>query len=132
MFRSVVALLLLATYLLLAGMGCITTPNDVPNDLVMVQTHHEGQRYEECRYLRMDGLENFMMESLATRYQDAPTTPPQHILTVVQSIDMHCLPDVAQLFDIPLSQILLSTSQPYLAHCLLGLPDCVYTPPWRG
>ena len=131
MIRSAAALLLLATYLLLAGMGCITAPNDAPNDLVMVQTHHEGQRYEECRYLRMDGLEAFMTESLATRYQDAPSTPPQHILTLVQSIDTHCLPDVAQLQFVSFQ----AQNRPdfgYNEHFFAGYSAPIDTPPWRG
>jgi len=132
MLRSVAALLLLATYLLLAGMGCITAPNDVPNDLVMVQTHYEEQRYEECRYLRMDGLQTFMMESLATRYQDAPTTPPQHILTVFQSIDTHCLPDAAQFAVIPIYQVSSPTTYYSSSPLLLGVSQIVYSPPQRG
>lgn len=130
--RSFIALLLLATYLLLAGMGCITTPNDAQNTLVQVQTHHEGQRYEDTRYLRMDGLEAFMMESLATRYQDAPTTPPQHILTVVQSIDMHCLPDLVQCPQIADFQTEVWANFSYFEKLLWGVPASISTPPWRG
>ena len=132
MLRSLTALLLLATYLLLAGMGCITAPNSEQNDLLMVQTHYEGQRYEDTRYLRMDGLETFMVESLATRYQDAPTTPPQHILTIVQSIDTHCLPEVAQQLKISFFQIPFWSNYAYSDQILLGLPDSVDTPPWRS
>ena len=131
MLRSLTALLLLATYLLLAGMGCITAPNSEQNDLLMVQTHYEGQRYEDTRYLRMDGLEAFMAESLATRYQDAPTTPPQHILTVVQSIDMHCLPKTMQWLPVPTFKTQVRLSFNYAEQLLRGISASISSPPWR-
>ncbi|MEI7581478.1 hypothetical protein, partial [Runella sp.] len=90
--RSWIAFLLLANYLLIAGMGCIMQPYE-QQTLLMVQTTYEGQHYQECRYLRMDGLEDFLIESMESRYQNAPQLPPHHSMSVVNAVDTHCLPD---------------------------------------
>ncbi|MEZ4903516.1 MAG: hypothetical protein R2822_18010 [Spirosomataceae bacterium] len=96
--RAWIAILLLTNYLLLAGMGCLTMPNDEHNPRLMVTINDEGQSYQACRYLRMDGLEAFMAESLASRYQQTPSDiPPHQILTIVHAIDRHYLPDLVQL-----------------------------------
>lgn len=41
--------------------------------------------------MRMDGLENFLLESLASRYQKTTDTPKHHLISVVSGVDSHCL-----------------------------------------
>lgn len=131
--RAWISLLLLTNYLLLAGMGCVTMPNDEHNTLLMVKTNYEGQHYQECRYLRMDGLEAFMIESLANRYQSASNDiPPHHILTVVHAIDMHYLPDVMQLAQVLTYKARILKCNCYSSHTLLGTAFSVFTPPWQA
>ena len=91
MLRSPLAFLLLLNYLLVVGLGCISRPED-RQEFVLVQTSEAGRQYQECRYMRMDGLENFLLESLASRYQKASDTPSHQLISVVSGIDSHCLP----------------------------------------
>lgn len=89
--RSFIVLLLLINYLLVVGAGCVSRPED-QSGLLLVQTHTTDQSYQECRYLRMDSLENFLTEALANRYQNNSETPKHHLVSVVSSVDAHCLP----------------------------------------
>ncbi len=41
--------------------------------------------------MRMDGLENFLLESLASRYQKETDTPKHHLISVISGVDSHCL-----------------------------------------
>ena len=128
--RSWIAFLLLANYLLIAGMGCIMQPYE-QQTLLMVQTSYEGQNYQECRYLRMDGLEVFLNESMESRYQDAPTTPPHHIMSVVNAVDTHCLPDPIHFYFTP--DFRESTlADTYRTGVLFGITRDVSPPPRKG
>lgn len=89
--RSWIALLLLLNYLLLVGAGCMNQPED-PHELVLVQSSADEHHYQQCRYLRMDALETFLIEALASRYQNAPETPRHHLLVTVSGVDAHQLP----------------------------------------
>ena len=91
MLRCLLASLLLINYLLVVGLGCISRPED-QQEFVLVQTTEVGKQYQECRYMRMDGLENFLLESLASRYQKATDTPKHNLISVVSGVDSHCLP----------------------------------------
>lgn len=91
MLRSLLASLLLFNYLLVAGLGCISRPED-QQAFVLVQTSEVGKQYQECRYMRMDGLENFLLESLASRYQKVTDAPKHNLISVVSGVDSHCLP----------------------------------------
>ena len=88
--RSWIALLLLANYLFVVGLGCMSRPEDQLG-FVRVQTDVDGHD-QQCRYLRLDGLEEFLLESLASRYQDDPETPTNQLFTVISGIDAHSLP----------------------------------------
>lgn len=129
--RSWIAFLMLANYLFIAGMGCIMQPYE-QQTLLMVKTTYNGQHYQECRYLRMDGLEDFLIESMESRYQDAPQIPPHHSMSVVNAVDTHCLPDVAPFPLISTYQISSLRSYYRSPSILSGLPHAVYTPPRRG
>lgn len=93
--RSWIAILLLANYLIVIGIGGMNRPED-QHELVLVQTDAAGQDYQQCRYLRMDGLESFLAEALANRYHNTANVPKHHLLSVIGGIDAHCLSDAFQ------------------------------------
>ncbi len=128
--RSFVALLLLANYLLIAGMGGIMQPYE-PQTLVLVQTGYEGQSYQECRYLRMDGLEDFLIESLRVREQKEHKPLGHSVLIEINGVDMHCL------FYTMMQEPTLGFRFPalvkihYSSLCVSdGVPGIVSPPPW--
>lgn len=128
--RSWMALLLLTNYLLIAGMGSIMQPYE-QQTLLMVQTSYEGQSYRECRYLRMDGLEEFLTESLRIREQKDHRPLGHSILIEVNGIDMHCLLSVS--FRASPPDVRFSSS--FMAReCHSSLSEGVYgvvsPPPW--
>lgn len=91
--RSLIALLVLANYIFLAGMGCISRPEQDPF-LVLIQTKADAsQHYESSRYLRTNALEAFMAEALANNYKKASDSQSPHILSVISGVDAHFLPD---------------------------------------
>lgn len=83
-------MLLLTNYLLVVGMGGMRRPED-QYGFALVQT--DTADYEQCRYLRMDSLERFLLEALNTRYENASETLNHHLISVIDGIDAHCLPD---------------------------------------
>ena len=86
-------MLLLISYLMVVGMDCVNRPQDSV-ERVQILTSKEGHHYQQCRYMRMDGLEAFVMESLASRCQSAPATPPHHLISVVHAVSVHTLTDL--------------------------------------
>lgn len=116
--RSWIAVLLLTNYLLVAGMGCMSRPED-QQEFVMVQTKIAGHEYQQCRYLRMDGLEDFLNEALASRYQNAPETPPHHLISVIHGIDAHCLPNTFY----PTLTVIYHTARPEVTYQLVHSGD---------
>ena len=97
--------------------------------MLMIKTDSDkNQKYEECRYLRMDGLEAFMEESLATRYSNTPDTHKNHVISVISGIDTHFLPDCIQIPDKAIFQnkiIRLQHPTPPVRNRTLS----IYTPP---
>lgn len=83
-------MLLLINYLLVAGMDCVNRPQD-QMERVRVLISEEGHQYQQCRYMRMDALETFMLESMASRCQSAHDMPPHHVILVVSTISVHTL-----------------------------------------
>ncbi len=129
--RSWIALLLLTNYLLVVGMGCISRPED-QRELLLVQTSLEGQSYQECRYLRMDGLEAFMNEALATHYQNYPNdATPHHLISVVNGIDAHCPPTLVWHLFIPIFPAERAMGH-YQPMRLTGVCRSIDAPPWLG
>lgn len=93
--RSLIALLVLANYIFLAGTGFISRPEQ-DSFMVLIQTKAaEGQHYESSRYLRTNALEAFMAEALATNYKKASDSHSPHILSLISGIDAHFLPEPA-------------------------------------
>ena len=125
--RSWIAILLLANYLLVAGLGCMNRPDD-QHELVLIQTETSGY-YQECRYIRMDGLEDFINESLASRYQDAPAIPKHHLISVVCGVDAHCLPCLVWPFSTPFHHAVATPLADYQIGHSSGIIRAVYPPP---
>ena len=96
-FRSLIALMLLANYLLLSVMGGISRPQDDAYLLMIKSASSQSQHYEQCRYLRMDGIEDFMAEALATRYKEKPGAHDHLALSIISAVDAHLLPDYLQI-----------------------------------
>jgi hypothetical protein len=129
LLRSWFAIFLLANYLWVVGAGCVNRPND-QHELLMIQTTQEGGHYQQCRYLRMDGLESFLTESLASRYQNAPQHPPKHLISVLNGIDSHDV--LPSYWFLPVSVVyrVVSTPIPYLPVVATGVRREVDNPPW--
>lgn len=130
--RSVIALLLLINYLLVVGAGCVNRPED-SHELVLVQTRtiEEGKHYQQCRYLRMDGLEAFLTEALAARYQNDAHTTQHHLISVINGVDAHYLPVITWRIataERPLPTLLTT----YQLVTATGVARNLYTPPWLG
>lgn len=127
-FRSFIAFMVLVNYLLLAGIGCISKPEQDQYMLMIKTDSDKNQQYEECRYLRMDGLEAFMEEAMATRYSNAADSHKNHLISVVNGIDTHFLPDYLQIPDKAIFQNKITRLQhptPPVRNRALA----IYTPP---
>lgn len=127
-FRSFIAFLILVNYLLLAGIGCISKPEQDHYMLMIKTDSDKNHKYEECRYLRMDGLEAFMQEAMETRYQNASDTHKNYLISVVTGIDTHFLPDYLQ---IPL-RVIFQNEIIRLRHATVPVKEralAIYTPP---
>ncbi len=128
--RSLIALFLLINYLLVAGAGCVSRPEE-QGGLLLVQTSTEGQSYQECRYMRMDGLENFLTEALTARIQKSSETPKHHLISVVSSVDAHCLPHTTEpVFRVAYRAVTFGIGNRTLS--VADLQRTIYTPPWLG
>lgn len=128
--RSWIAVLLLINYLLVAGMGCMSRPED-QRELMLVKTDVAGP-YQECRYVRMDGLNELLNEALASRYQSAPDTAKQQLISVVHGVDAHHLPRLTGWLSTAMYRVvdtLLAGPQPAIS---LGTDRAIYSPPKVG
>ncbi len=129
--RSWIAILLLTNYLMIVGMGCMTRPED-QHELVLVRTSEDGQHYQQCRYLRMDGLEAFLNEALASRYQNAPETPKHHLISVVHGVEAHHLPNMVWPLSTPSYQLAAIPLISYQSASSSGIDRAKYPPPRLG
>lgn len=128
--RAWIAILLLINYLLVVGTGCVSNSEN-QRGFVMVQTSQSGQDYQECRYLRLDGLENFLAEALATQYQETPATPKHHLISIVLGVDAHYLTVVTWL--LPVVNALRTTARAagYQPPVPAEVSTSISAPPWR-
>jgi len=129
MLRSLIAVVLLASYLLVAGVGGMNRPED-RRERVLVQTSQNDRYVTDCRYLRMAGLESFLNEALATRYQQADDTAPNQSISVVFGIDAHCLPTIISFSFIPSGQSPHLTTR-YRMVLLTIQHRLIDAPPWK-
>ncbi|WP_373512077.1 hypothetical protein [Persicitalea sp.] len=126
--KSLIALLLLANYLFLAGMGCISRPEQDSFAVLIMEKSGENQHYESRRYLRTDGLEAFMVESLANRYKDSSDTDTPQIHYLVSGIDAHHLPE-SSCFSPSLSLIDKPTTSASEPGLVISVTLAIYSPP---
>ncbi len=99
--KSVILLLMLANYLLLAGSGYVSRPEQDPFMVLMQSKSTESHRYESRQYMRTDALEAFLVEALTNRYNDSTGDQNQLLFSVVSGVDAHSLPALFQ-FEVPL------------------------------
>lgn len=126
--RSFLVLLILANYLFLSGMGFVSRPEQDPFIVLIQHKAAESHHYESRQYMRTEGLEAFMAEALSTRYQDAPVTQNQVLLSVTIAVDAHALPDDLQF------QALLPYQPKGNPHHYATMPEkdialAIYSPP---
>lgn len=126
--RSVIAFLLLLNYLLVVGTGCMNRPED-QRERLMVRTTDDGQHYQQCRYLRMDGLETFLAEALASRYENAAETTQHHLMSVINGVDAHDLPHITWLLFARVHQSSELINR-YLAVAPPAVCRAIDAPPW--
>ncbi|WP_373512699.1 hypothetical protein [Persicitalea sp.] len=94
--RSFIVLLVLANYLFLAGSGYVSRPEQ-DSFMVLIQSKSaESHHYESRRYMRTDALESFIVEALATKYENATHAQDQLLFLIVTGVDAHPLPDIDQ------------------------------------
>lgn len=121
-------MMLLTNYLLVVGMGCMSRPED-QTGFVLMQPNVAGDAYQQCRYLRMDGLECFLLEALNTRYKSTSDRPNHHLISMIIGIDAHCLPDIFS----PIRTADDQTDPPKFAYQPVRSVDVqsgVEAPPW--
>lgn len=129
--RQFIAFLLLINYLLVVGAGCVNRPED-QRERLLVQTFDDNQHYQQCRYLRMDGLETFLADALASRYQNNTKTTPQHLFFVVNGVDAHHLPRFTWLLPAVATGPENRLAVAYTPVVAVGINRPLYTPPWLG
>ncbi len=128
--RSWTALLLLINYLLVVGTGCVSRPEEL-RERLLVQTSTTDQSYQECRYLRMDGLENFLTETLASRYENKSENPKHYLISVVGSVDAHCLPQMIHALQHRLFVVVTPPRIAYRSTLAQQDGQPLIPPPWR-
>lgn len=128
--RPWIAVLLLINYLLVVGAGCVNRPGD-QHELILVQTSADDYAFQQCRYLRMDGLEAFLNEALATRHQNTDNAR-HHLLLVIGGVDTHYLSVLTWPLFAPVSPVTIAP----VSNCHLavsaGTNWSVYPPPRLG
>ncbi|CAG5075033.1 hypothetical protein DYBT9623_05553 [Dyadobacter sp. CECT 9623] len=128
--KSFITLLFLANYLLLAGMGCISTPEDDSYIRLIKANLNQSQNFQEVSHQRMGGLEEFMAEALATRYKDSPDTHEHLPLSVINGIDAHFMPVYLQIqVTAHTYQEKSGTYQLYRAKSVKDVALVIYSPP---
>ncbi|MEO6283435.1 MAG: hypothetical protein ABIO93_08615 [Dyadobacter sp.] len=129
MAQRLLASLILLNYLWMAAMGCISRPEQVPYMLMVEKSFSDHNRYEERRYMRMDGLEVLMAEVMSTRYTNSAQDGGHLDISVSNAIDCHFAPEY-----------LLTNFSPILVHFrndyihfdeipVLGIPFAIFSPP---
>ncbi|MBC3789166.1 hypothetical protein [Spirosoma utsteinense] len=126
--RPWIAMLLLINYLLVAGMDCVNRPQD-QMERVRVLISEEGHQYQQCRYMRMDALETFMLESMASRCQSAHDMPPHHVILVVSTISVHTLAQATEYLLPPASNWLEKPVFTYQARSSTSVQVVLILPP---
>jgi hypothetical protein len=125
--RAWLAILLLISYLLIAGTGFINAP-DEPRYAVAEshahQVHHHQDRYAD--FADMDlGLDE--LSDLYVSPNDDASVPTDHPL--ITGIDAHCLPNTYCFSFLPTYRANESADD-YLAVALTAVYDAVDAPPW--
>ena len=127
--RSWFALLLLISYLLIAGTGFINAP-DEPRYAVAKSHAHQVHHHQD-RYSDFDGMDLGLGElsELTVSPNNDTSAPVTQRLLKTTGIDAHCLPGVPCFSFLPTSQ----TSEFVYGHLVVALTTpyrAVDAPPW--
>ncbi len=126
--RSVIALLVLANYLLLAVSGYVSRPEQDPFMVLMHSKSAESHRYESRQYMRTDALEAFMVEALSIRDKDTPDAQNQLLFSFTTEVNAHPLPDFVPFQVLPIFKK-KDISHHYAIMPLKNIALAVYSPP---
>ena len=126
--RSWFALLLLTSYLLIAGTGFINAP-DEPRYAVAESYAHRVHHHQD-RYSDFDGMDlGLDMSDLTVNPSEDATAPSRQPLPEVTGIDAHCLPGEHYFSFLP-AFLTHESAGSYLVVALATVYWAVDAPPW--
>ena len=127
--RSWFALLLLISYLLIAGTGFINAPDELR--YAVAESHAHQVHHHQDRYSDFDGMDLGLDElpDLNVSPNDGASVPNRQPLPEVTGIDAHCLPGVPH-FSFPPVYRTNESVDGYLAVALTAVHRAVDAPPW--
>ncbi|GGM90424.1 hypothetical protein GCM10010967_24310 [Dyadobacter beijingensis] len=89
MSPRLLAFVVLLNYLWVAAAGFISRPEQVPYMVMVEKSYSEHARYEDRRYMRMDGLESLMEEVMETRCVNARDDSGHLQISITSAVDCH-------------------------------------------
>ena len=127
--RSWLAILLLISYLLIAGTGFINAP-DEPRYAV-AESHAHQVHHHQDRYADFDGLDLGLDElsDLNVSPNEDASVPTEHSLLKITGVDAHCLPG-KPCFSFLTAYQTNALAGNYLAVALTAVYQSVDAPPW--
>lgn len=125
--RPWLAILLLISYLLIAGSGFIHAPNEMRFAVAESHAHQVHHHYD--RYADFDGLDLGLdeLEDLNVNPNADSSTPAGHLQ--ITGVDAHCLPSHSWFSFLPACQTNELVGG-YLAVALTATCRAVDAPPW--
>lgn len=127
--RTWFAMLLLISYLLIAGTGFINAP-DEPRYAV-AESHAHQVHHHQDRYADFDGMDLGLDElsDLAVSPSDDASAPDRHPSMKITGIDAHCLPAVPG-FSFPPAHRVSTLAGAYEVVALTAVYCAIDAPPW--
>ncbi|MEO6686127.1 MAG: hypothetical protein ABIN24_09180 [Dyadobacter sp.] len=129
MARRLLASLVLLIYLWMAGMGCISRPDEVPYMMVVEKSYTENNRFEERRYMRMDGLEVLMAEVMDTHYNNSPDQGGHIDISLTSAIDCHFASECLRINIPPTFNSISNSYAHFIEIPISGIPFSIFAPP---
>ena len=128
MLRSWLVLLLLTNYLLVVGAGLVNRP--VAPRYTAAHPYVHSAQCQQQHYLRLDCFDHCNGDQDVVQKRTARQNA-QHLLSVIKSIDAHCLAAT-----VTLPQVKFSFAKPLAVELVptipAGIQAEIYAPPRRG
>ncbi|WP_345112553.1 hypothetical protein [Hymenobacter algoricola] len=128
MTRSLLVLLLLCNYLLVVGAGLVNRPEQSRYSASHPYVH--SSTCQQQNYLRLDCFDTCNGDQTHLLQHKNKQTP-QHLLSTLKALDLHCLAETVNVGRIPFSVSRSLAPAPFVA----GTTDFqgeIYSPPRRG